>query len=86
MHHPKDPRPQIAGVTTTRRIRALLELRGWSMVQLSQRLGTSQRELARRLTLREPFSGRCSLRRIATELQVPLATLVTGKPWPDVTR
>lgn len=75
---------RIEDVTISKRIKALLALRGETTITLAARLGVSQPTLSFRLTGRRDFGGRCSLVRIATALDVPLSTLTEGKPWPDL--
>ena len=74
---PTAPQPAI--------VRALLALRGETQTSLSRQLGVTQSALAYPMTGRRPYGGRCSLDRIALALEVPLSTLVHGRPWPDVT-
>jgi transcriptional regulator with XRE-family HTH domain len=71
-------------VDMSRRIRALLALRGESTVDLARRLGISQPSLSYRLTGRRAYQGRCSVFRVAEALGVPMSTLTHGAPWPDV--
>lgn len=78
-------RPRIEDVNMSKRIRALLALRGESTVDLAVRLGISQPSLSYRMTGHRAYDGRCSLRRVAAALGVPVSTLTEGAPWPDVT-
>lgn len=77
-------RPRFENVTMSRRIRALLALRGESTVDLAISLGISQPSLSYRMTGHRAYEGRCSLRRVAAALNVPVSTLTEGAPWPDV--
>lgn len=72
------------GVDISRRIRALLALRGETQTSLARQLGVTQSALAYPMTGRRPYGGRCALDRVALALEVPLSTLVHGRPWPDV--
>lgn len=76
---------RIDNVNTTKRIKALLALRGETTIDLAMRLGVSQPTLSYRLTGRRSFEGRCGLDRIAAALGVPISTLEYGAPWPDIT-
>lgn len=78
-------RPRFENVTMSKRIRALLALRGESTVDLAFRLGISQPSLSYRMTGHRPYQGRVSLHRVAAALNVPISTLTEGAPWPDVT-
>lgn len=75
---------QIVDVDVTKRIKALLALRGETTIELARRLGISQPTLSYRLTGRRRYGGQCSLERIAAALGVPVATITEGVPWPDV--
>lgn len=75
---------RITDVDITKRIKALLALRGETTIELARRLGISQPTLSYRLTGRRRYSGLCSLERIAAALGVPVPTLTEGDPWPDV--
>jgi transcriptional regulator with XRE-family HTH domain len=77
--------PIYTEVDISRRIRALLALRGETQTSLAKRLGVTQSALAYPMTGRRPYGGRCSLDRIATALEVPVTSIIQGKPWPDVT-
>ena len=72
------------GVDISRRIRALLALRGETQTSLARQLGVTQSALAYPMTGRRPYGGRCSLDRIAAALEVPTSTIIYGRPWPDV--
>ena len=76
---------RIDDVNTTKRIKALLALRGETTIDLAMRLGVSQPTLSYRLTGRRSFDGRCGLDRIAAALDVPISTVAVGAPWPDIT-
>lgn len=76
---------RIDDVNTTKRIKALLALRGETTIDLAMRLGVSQPTLSYRLTGRRSFDGRCGLDRIAEALGVPISTVSVGAPWPDIT-
>lgn len=78
-------RPRYEGVDISRRIRALLALRGETQTSLARRLGVTQSALAYPMTGRRPYGGRCALDHISAALGVPVATITHGEPWPDVT-
>lgn len=82
--HDYDDRPRFEDVDMSKRIRALLALRGESTTDLAHRLGISQPSLSYRMTGRRPYQGRCALRSVAAALDVPVSTLTVGTPWPDV--
>lgn len=75
---------KIENVDITKRIKALLALRGETTIDLANRLGVSQPTLSYRLTGRRDYHNRCSLERISAALGVPVSTLTEGTPWPDV--
>lgn len=77
-------RLRFENVDTSKRIRALLALRGESTIDLAQHLGISQPLLSYQMTGRRPYQGRCALWSVAAVLGVPLSTLTNGSPWPDV--
>lgn len=76
---------RIDDVNITKRIKALLALRGETTIDLAMRLGVSQPTLSYRLTGRRSFDGRCGLDRISAALGVPVSTIAQGAPWPDIT-
>lgn len=74
----------IPDVNVTKRIKALLALRGETTVDLANRLGVRQPTLSFRLTARREWHNRCSIPRVAAALGVPETTITHGRPWPDV--
>lgn len=78
------PPPRYTEVDISKRIRALLALRGETQTSLAQRLGVTQSALAYPMTGRRPYGGRCSLERISVALEVPITTIIDGAPWPIV--
>jgi transcriptional regulator with XRE-family HTH domain len=76
---------RINNVDITKRIKALLALRGENTLALARALGVSQPTLSYRLTGKRNFDGLCTVERIAAALGVPVSTLELGAPWPDVT-
>ena len=82
--HAASERPRFENVDMSKRIYALLALRGESTTNLARRLGISQPSLSYRMTGRRPYQGRCALSVVAAALDVPVSTLTAGVPWPDV--